>query len=201
MFELFTGRARRVVVLAHEEAVRLPHPHIGTEHILLALIREGESLAIKALAALGASGDAIRSRVEDSIGTGDQPPHGHIPFTKGAKTALEHSLHESQRLGHDVVGPEHILLGLISANDGLAGRVLAEIGADLTRTREEVSRLAAAAGPASGDDLAAIETIERRRPVPQSRADENDTLQSEVQRLRALLRAHGIDPDSEPPPT
>ncbi|CAB4956853.1 MAG: AAA domain-containing protein [Actinobacteria bacterium] len=159
MFERFTDRARRVVVLAQEEARMLNHNYIGTEHILLGLIHEGEGVAAKALESLGISLEAVRSQVEEIIGQGQQAPSGHIPFTPRAKKVLELSLREALQLGHNYIGTEHILLGLIREGEGVAAQVLVKLGADLNRVRQQVIQLlsgyqgkepAAAGGPAEG---------------------------------------------------
>ena len=159
MFERFTDRARRVVVLAQEEARMLNHNYIGTEHILLGLIHEGEGVAAKALEALGISLEAVRSQVEEIIGQGQQAPSGHIPFTPRAKKVLELSLREALQLGHNYIGTEHILLGLIREGEGVAAQVLVKLGADLNRVRQQVIQLlsgyqgkepAAQGGPAEG---------------------------------------------------
>jgi ATP-dependent Clp protease ATP-binding subunit ClpC len=159
MFERFTDRARRVVVLAQEEARMLNHNYIGTEHILLGLIHEGEGVAAKALESLGISLEAVRAQVEEIIGQGQQAPSGHIPFTPRAKKVLELSLREALQLGHNYIGTEHILLGLIREGDGVAANVLVKLGADLNRVRQQVIQLlsgyqggketASAGGPAA----------------------------------------------------
>ena len=141
MFERFTDRARRVVVLAQEEARMLNHNYIGTEHILLGLIHEGEGVAAKALEALNISLEAVRSQVEEIIGQGQQAPSGHIPFTPRAKKVLELSLREALQLGHNYIGTEHILLGLIREGEGVAAQVLVKLGADLNRVRQQVIQL------------------------------------------------------------
>ncbi|MFM8841425.1 MAG: ATP-dependent Clp protease ATP-binding subunit [Actinomycetota bacterium] len=141
MFERFTDRARRVVVLAQEEARMLNHNYIGTEHILLGLIKEGEGVAAKGLEALGISLDGVRTQVEEIIGQGQQAPSGHIPFTPRAKKVLELSLREALQLGHNYIGTEHILLGLIREGDGVAAQVLVKLGADLNRVRQQVIQL------------------------------------------------------------
>jgi ATP-dependent Clp protease ATP-binding subunit ClpC len=141
MFERFTDRARRVVVLAQEEARMLNHNYIGTEHILLGLIHEGEGVAAKALESLGISLEAVRSQVEEIIGQGQQAPSGHIPFTPRAKKVLELSLREALQLGHNYIGTEHILLGLIREGEGVAAQVLVKLGADLGRVRQQVIQL------------------------------------------------------------
>src|SRR6201996_649868 len=141
MFERFTDRARRVVVLAQEEARMLNHNYIGAEHILLGLIHEGEGVAAKALESLGISLEAVRQQVEEIIGQGQQEPSGHIPFTPRAKKVLELSLREALQLGHNYIGTEHILLGLIREGDGVAAQVLVKLGADLNRVRQQVIQL------------------------------------------------------------
>ncbi len=141
MFERFTDRARRVVVLAQEEAKGLNHNYIGTEHILLGLIKEGDGIAAKALAELNISIDNVREQVQEIIGQGQQAPSGHIPFTPRAKKVLELSLREALQLGHNYIGTEHILLGLIREGEGVAATVLVKLGADLTRVRQTVIQL------------------------------------------------------------
>ena len=141
MFERFTDRARRVVVLAQEEARMLNHNYIGTEHILLGLIHEGEGVAAKGLESLGISLEGVRSQVEEIIGQGQQAPSGHIPFTPRAKKVLELSLREALQLGHNYIGTEHILLGLIREGEGVAAQVLVKLGADLNRVRQQVIQL------------------------------------------------------------
>ncbi len=159
MFERFTDRARRVVVLAQDEARMLNHNYIGTEHILLGLIHEGEGVAAKALESLGISLDVVRQQVVDIIGEGQQAPTGHIPFTPRAKKVLELSLREALQLGHNHIGTEHILLGLIREGEGVAAQVLGNLGADLGRVRQQVLQLlqgqpgkepVAAGGPQEG---------------------------------------------------
>src|SRR6195256_565628 len=141
MFERFTDRARRVVVLAQEEARMLNHNYIGTEHILLGLIHEGEGVAAKALESLGISLEAVRQQVEEIIGQGQQAPRGHIPFTPRATKVLALSLREALQLGHNYIGTEHILLGLIREGEGVAAQVLVKLGADLNRVRQQVLQL------------------------------------------------------------
>jgi ATP-dependent Clp protease ATP-binding subunit ClpA len=141
MFERFTDRARRVVVLAQEEARVLNHNYIGTEHLLLGLIREGEGVAARALEALGISLEAVRQQVEEIIGRGKEAPSGHVPFTPRAKKVLELSLRESQQLGHNYIGTEHLLLGLIREGEGVAAQVLVNVGAGLDQTRQQVIQL------------------------------------------------------------
>ncbi|MDO5682003.1 MAG: ATP-dependent Clp protease ATP-binding subunit [Propionibacteriaceae bacterium] len=141
MFERFTDRARRVVVLAQDEARMLNHNYIGTEHILLGLIHEGEGVAAKAMESLGISLEAVREKVEEIIGHGQQSPTGHIPFTPRAKKVLELSLREALQLNHSYIGTEHILLGLIREGEGVAAQVLVKLGADLNRVRNQVLQL------------------------------------------------------------
>src|SRR6266849_1188369 len=162
MFERFTDRARRVVVLAQEEARMLNHNYIGTEHILLGLIHEGEGVAAKALESLGVSQEAVRRQVEEIIGQGERAPSGHIPFTPRAKKVLELALREALQLGHNYIGTEHILLGLIREGEGVAAQVLIKLGADLNRVRQQVIQLlhggpgkepAAAAAPSAPSEV------------------------------------------------
>ena len=187
MFERFTDRARRVVVLAQEEARMLNHNYIGTEHILLGLIHEGEGVAAKALESLGISLDAVRQRVEEIIGEGQQAPSGHIPFTPRVKKVLELSRREASQLGHNYIGTEHILLGLIREGDGVAAQVLVHLGADLNRVRQQVIQLIGGEQPEPG-----------RRPLREG------ALVTEVQarldavegRLASLEQRVGTGPDT-----
>ena len=276
MFERFTDRARRVVVLAQDEARMLNHDYIGTEHILLGLLREGDGYAARTLESLGISLDAVRQQVQEIIGRGQQAPSGHIQFTPRAKTALELSLRESLQLGHDYIGTEHMLLGLLREGDGVAAQVLVTLGAGLDRVREQVIQLlhgyqgqdAESAGSQPGervpaglpdDALARFDALDRRltalerwvsmqpdledldQEIAQVRRDkeaavdrqdfqaaaalrdkekqlladradrekeragsaagrrtvarELDRLNTELERLRAALREHGIEPD------
>ena len=268
MFERFSDRARRVVVMAQEEARMLDHNYIGTEHLLLGLIREGEGVAAMTLESLGVRLDAVRHQVEEIVGRGQQMPSGHIPFTKRAKKALELALPESQQLGHNYIGTEHILLGLLREGEGVAAQVLVKLGADLNRVRQQVIQLlhgyqgpqparvgmaAAVTGEGSGLErrLAAIEGWVGMRPdmsdldqeiaqvrrekeaaidrqdfensarlrdkekqLLTARADrekqwkqaavgrrslaaELDRVNAELERLRAVLREHGIDPGDD----
>ncbi len=141
MFDRFTDRARRVIVLAQDEARMLNHNYIGTEHLLLGLIHEGEGVAAKALESLGISLEAVRAQVEEIIGQGQQAPTGHIPFTPRAKKVLELSMREALQLNHPYIGTEHILLGLIREGEGVAAQVLIKLGADLNRVRNQVLQL------------------------------------------------------------
>src|SRR5690606_3630667 len=162
MFERFTDRARRVVDLAQEDARMVNHNYNGTEHILLELIHDGEGVAAKALESLGISLEGVRQQVEEIIGQGQQAPSGHIPFTPRAKKVLELSLREALQLGHNYIGTEHILLGLIREGEGVAAQVLVKLGADLNRVRQQVIQLLsgyqgkepAAAGAGAGSESA-----------------------------------------------
>ncbi len=145
MFERFTDRSRRVVVLAQEEARMLNHDYVGTEHILLGLIREDGGVAAQALESLGISEEAARQQVEEIVGRGQQdPPRGHVPFTRRAKKTLQLSLREAIALGHAYIGTEHILLGLVREDDGVAVRVLNGLGVDPNRVRQQVIQLVSA---------------------------------------------------------
>ena len=141
MFERFTDRARRVIVLAQDEARNLKHNYLGTEHFLLGLIREGEGVAAKALEALDITLDEARAQVIDIIGEGQEPPSGHIPFTPRAKKVIEYAMREGLQLGHSYIGTEHLLLGLTREPDGVAAQVLTKLGADMTRVRSQVNQL------------------------------------------------------------
>ncbi len=150
MFERFTDRARRVVVLAQEEARLLNHNYIGTEHILLGLLNEGEGIAAKALESLGINLSGVREQVVEIIGQGQQAPTGHIPFTPRAKKVLELSLREALQLGHNYIGTEHILLGLIREGEGVAAQVLQKLGAELQKVRQTVIQLLS--GPTGSEE-------------------------------------------------
>jgi ATP-dependent Clp protease ATP-binding subunit ClpA len=248
MFERFTDRARRVVVLAQEEAVLLNHDYVGTEHLLLGLAHEGQGVAATALESLGISLEAVRAQVEEIIGQGQGAPSGHIPFTPRAKKVLELSLREAKQLGHNYIGTEHILLGLIREGEGVAAQVLIRLGADLSRARGQVigllsgetggsqagarTRLVRMTMPADlflleeqlaqvrrqkqhaidaedFDRAAALRDQEQqllRRLTERERewtagvdleavVQENQRLHGEVERLRELLRQHGIEPN------
>jgi ATP-dependent Clp protease ATP-binding subunit ClpA len=210
MFERFTDRSRRVVVLAQEEARMLNHNTIGTEHLLLGLIHEGEGVAARALESLGISLEAVRQQVEEVIGRGEEPPSGHIPFTPRAKKVLELSLREAIQLGHNHIGTEHILLGLLREGDGVAARVLVKLGADLNRVRQQVIRLLHGYAPDAVIDIhtlnSRLSAVERRvgiapdtrdldRPDLPSLAEKVRQLSEEIEQLRALLREQGREPE------
>jgi ATP-dependent Clp protease ATP-binding subunit ClpC len=194
MFERFTDRARQVVVLAQEEARMLNHNYIGTEHILLGLIHEGDGIAARSLESLGISLEAVRQQVEEIIGRGQQAPSGHIPFTPRAKKVLELSLRESLQLGHNYIGTEHILLGLLREGDGVAAQVLVRLGADLNRVLRQVIQLlhgyqgqdAGSAGSGLGERARAV--------LPEEALAWFDALD---RRLTALERWVSMQPDLE----
>jgi ATP-dependent Clp protease ATP-binding subunit ClpC len=191
MFERFTDRARRVVVLAQEEARMLNHNYIGTEHILLGLAREGEGIAAKALESLGISLDAVRQQVEEIIGQGQQAPSGHIPFTPRAKKVLELALRESLQLGHNYIGTEHILLGMIREGDGVAAQVLVRLGGDLNRVRQQVLQLLHGH---SAEEPGSAQSAERElRLLPAFKA----RLEALDQRLTAVEQRAGTGPDTK----
>ena len=194
MFERFSERARRVVVLAQEEARMLNHNYIGTEHILLGLIHEGDGGAARSLESLGISLDAVRQQVEEIIGRGQQAPSEHIPFTPRAKKVLELSLREALQLGHGYIGTEHILLGLLREGDGVAAQVLVTLGADLDRVLRQVIQLLHGY---QGQDVgsAGSHLRERARAVlPDGALAWFDALDL---RLTALERWVSIQPDLE----
>jgi ATP-dependent Clp protease ATP-binding subunit ClpA len=192
MFERFTNRARDVVKLAQQEARRLDHDHIGTEHVLLGLLGEPQSIGAKALVALGLSLEAVRTDVERIIGRGKQAPTGHIPFTPRAKKVLEMSLREALKLHHNYIGTEHIVLGLVREGEGVAAKILVASGANLPEVRQEVLRLLAS-GVA---DRAGVEPPKERLIADiEALYEEIVRLAKEVDRLTELLREHGIEPD------
>jgi prophage maintenance system killer protein len=242
MFQRFTDRARRVVVLAEEEARLLRHNFVGTEHLLLGLLHDGEGVAARALESLGINREAVRQQVEQLIGQGQQAPGGHIPFTPRAKKVLELSLREAMALGHNYVGTEHILLAMLREGEGVAAQALAGVGIGHAQARERVLGLLAGGRaqidpPAqlatdfvtaaeqltqvqqdkeaafdAGDFEAAAELRDREKQLladklrlenqltagvaGQAMLAENQRLRRELQRLRDLLRQHGIEPDS-----
>ena len=200
MFERFTDRARRVVVLAQEEARMLNHNYIGTEHILLGLIHEGEGVAAKSLESMNISLEAVRHQVEEIIGQGQQAPSGHIPFTPRAKKVLELSLREALQLGHNYIGTEHILLGLIREGEGVAAQVLVKLGADLNRVRQQVIQLlsgyqgkepASSGGPAEGTPSTSLVLDQFGRNLTQaareSKLDPVIGREKEIERVMQIL--------------
>ena len=150
MFERFTDRSRQVVVLAQEEARAFKHNYIGTEHILLGLLRVEDGLAARVLAMIGVTFDAVRTQVAEIVGEGDEAARGQIPFTPRAKKVLELSLREALAVGHNYIGTEHILLGLVRENDGVAARIMLGLGADSQRVRDEVLAVLGPIGTAPG---------------------------------------------------
>jgi ATP-dependent Clp protease ATP-binding subunit ClpA len=252
MFERFTDRARRSLFLSQEEARLLNHNYVGTEHLLLGLVSEGQGVAAKALQSLGISLQTVRAQVEEIIGQGQWAPTGHIPFTPRAKKALELSLREATQLGHNYIGTEHLLLGLIREGEGVAAQVLVKQGGGLSRVRQQVIQLLSGyAGGEAAAEQAGAPTRLVRMTVPEElrqaeqqlaqvrgekeeaidRQDfekaaalrdaekqlltrlakqeqewtagvnleaviqETHNLHREVERLRELLRQHGIEPD------
>jgi ATP-dependent Clp protease ATP-binding subunit ClpC len=179
MFERFSDPARRVVVLAQEEARLLNHNYIGTEHILLGVIHEGEGVAARALRSLGINLDAVRQEVDEIIGRGGSPPSGHIPFTPRAKKVLELSLREALQLGHNYIGTEHILLGLLREGEGVACQVLVKLGANLPKVRARVYELLAGG--------ATEETTAERVPIPPLSSE----LREVIQEARRAAEANG----------
>jgi ATP-dependent Clp protease ATP-binding subunit ClpC len=197
MFERFTDRARRVVVLAQEEARLLNHNYIGTEHILLGLIHEGEGVAAKALESLGISLEAVRNQVEEIIGQGGSSPSGHIPFTPRAKKVLELSLREALQLGHNYIGTEHILLGLIREGEGVAAQVLVKLGADLSRVRQQVIQLLSGYSGSGGSGEASGGTDKAGATAGGSGGDSASgslVLDQFGRNLTQLAREKGLDP-------
>jgi ATP-dependent Clp protease ATP-binding subunit ClpA len=203
VFERFTDRARRVVVLAQEEARMLNHNYIGTEHVLLGLIREGEGVAAQALEGVGVDLETVRFNVEEIIGQGETAPTGHIPFTPRAKKVLELSLREALNLGHNYIGTEHILLGLVREGEGVAAQVLTKLGANLEGLRQEVINLLS--GYTGGevetlelseeeiDVLAGIAEGATRKQIAEKLGLSRDELRSRIDKALQKLRSgsHG----------
>jgi len=204
MFERFTDRARRVVVLAQEEARMLDHNYVGPEHVLLGLIHEGQGVAARALTELGLGLDEVRRQVEELIGRGEHAPSGHIPFTPRAKRVLELSLREALQLGHNYIGTEHILLGILREGENVAAQVLVRMGTDLNRVRLEVIKLVAPGAEAEAVSLGAGGTPPRQTRLA-SGAMSQELLLAEVrsalagiaERLTAIERHLGITARTE----
>ena len=193
MFERFTDKARQAVVVAQEEARRLGHPEVRTEHLLLGLLAvDGESAATRTLTGLEVPLDDLRGEVEERIGRGEGAPSGHLPFAPQNKKVLELSLREALQLGHNYIGTEHILLGLVREAESGAARLLAARGADLNAVRQEVARQLATG---AGDRAAAKPSKEGLIADIEALYDEIGRLSREVHRLTDLLRRHGIEPD------
>jgi ATP-dependent Clp protease ATP-binding subunit ClpC len=188
MFERFTERARRVVVYAQEEATGLNHSYIGTEHLLLGLMRDTGSVAARALRELEIGQDAVRERVIEITGRGQREPSGHIPFTSRAKKVLELSLREALQLNHSYIGTEHILLGVVREGEGVAAQVLSKLGGSLSRVRDKVTELAPA-GTGEGPELSS----QLRRPGPRGPLDTFlRRLEAIEERLAAIERHLGL---------
>ena len=193
MFERFTDKARQAVVLAQEEARRLGHPEVRTEHLLLGLLAVGsESAATRTLTGLGIPLDDLRIEVEERIGRGEGAPSGHLAFAPKNKKVLELSLREALQLGHNYIGTEHLLLGLVREAESGAARLLVARGADLNAVRQEVARQLATG---AGDRAAAKPSKEGLIADIEALYDEIVRLSREVHRLTELLRRHGIEPD------
>jgi ATP-dependent Clp protease ATP-binding subunit ClpC len=194
MFERFTDKARQAVVLAQEEARRLGHPEVGTEHLLLGLlaVTGGDSAGTRTLTALGIFLDDLRAEVEERIGRGEGAPGGHLPFAPRNKKVLELSLREALQLGHNYIGTEHILLGLVREGESDAAQVLVRLGADLETVRQEVVRQLTVGG--AGRPAAIRPSKESMVADIEALYDEIIRLAGEVERLTELLRRHGIEP-------
>jgi ATP-dependent Clp protease ATP-binding subunit ClpA len=180
MFERFTDRARRVIVLGQEEARLLNHNYIGTEHLLLGLAHEGQGVAATALESLGISLEAVRAQVKEIIGQGQSAPTGHVPFTPRAKKVLELSLREAKQLRHNYIGTEHLLLGLVREGEGVAAQVLVRLGGDLSRVRQRVVQLL---GGSAGGPEAAVEMRPVSMPPPEELREAGERL-AEVRRQK-----------------
>lgn len=205
MFERFTDRARRVVVLAQEESQRLSHNYIGSEHLLLGLLAEREGVAARALESLNVTLTAAREQVEEIIGPGQQTPRGHIPFTPRAKKILELSLREALTMGSEVIDTEHLLLGLIDEGDGVGAQILQQRGATAQAVREAVARLISADPDAAemtgpGSEPRAVSVGRRVLTRVDALTEVKDLLASIDRRLSAIERHLGIDAGREEPP-
>lgn len=194
MFERFTDRARRVVVLAQEEARRLSHSSIGTEHLLLGLVGEEDGVASRALRSFGIYGEQIRAEVEEIIGRGGEAPIGHIPFTPRAKKVLELSLREALNLHHSYIGTEHVLLGLIREGEGVAAQVLVSKGVRLEAVRTQVIGLLGPPGFETSPTGA-----EERLSIALSFFSKIERVQESLDRIERRLDALGAPPDPGPP--
>ncbi|PXX52713.1 ClpA/ClpB-like protein [Nocardia tenerifensis] len=195
MFERFTDQARTTVVRAQEEARGRGHDHIGTEHLLLALLSDEQSVGVRALRSLGIEPETIRADIEETVGRADmEASSGHIPFTAGAKQALELSLREAMALGHSYIGAEHILLALLRQTEGVAAAVVLSKGADLPAMRARIRSMSSAAGPTSAPP-APLDSSATARMVIRSLEKENALLRQEVDRLRQFItRRLGAEP-------
>jgi ATP-dependent Clp protease ATP-binding subunit ClpC len=205
MFERFTERARRVVVLAQEESRLLSHNYIGTEHLLLGLLAEREGVAARALESLNVTLNAAREQVKEIIGPGQQQLHGHIPFTPRAKKILELSLREALNTGSEVIDTQHLLLGLIDEGDGVGAQILQRLGATTQAVREAVTTLAdsepaAEATEAPGPQPRAVSMPRQLRIRVDALDEVKDLLAGIDRRLSAIERHLGIDAGQEEPP-
>lgn len=205
MFERFTDRARRVVVLAQEESQRLSHNYIGSEHLLLGLLAEREGVAARALESLNVTLTAAREQVEEIIGPGQQTPRGHIPFTPRAKKILELALREALTMGSEVIDTEHLLLGLIDEGDGVGAQILQRLGATAQAVREAVARLISADPEAAevtgpGSEPRAVSVGRRVLTRVDALTEVRDLLASIDRRLSAIERHLGVDAGQEEPP-
>jgi Clp amino terminal domain, pathogenicity island component len=189
MFERFTDQARATIVAAQAEARKLSHSYIGTEHILLGLIRDDDSAAARALAQTGVSAEQVRAHIHEVVPRGTQPPEGHIPFTPGAKRTLEEALREAVRLHHDVIGPEHLLLGLMLAGEGTAAQALGHAGADLERVREVVAGQLGTGAGAPHLAAGAVFISYRREQAPWTAGRIYDELARRLGTRRVMLDA------------
>lgn len=198
MFERFTDRARQVVVGAQAEAFALNHNYIGTEHILLGLLRIGHGAGFELLSAFEFPIEQARQRVEEIIGRGAGAPSGHVPFTPRAKKVLEMSLREALQFGDNYIGTEHLLIALLREGEGVGAQVLVERGVTLAAVRERIGNVAAPRRPPPAEDM---EPDPRRQAVEMVElpAEQFAHLLTELTRLRDLLRHHGIDPGEELP--
>jgi ATP-dependent Clp protease ATP-binding subunit ClpA len=206
MFERFTERARQVVVLAQEEARTLKHNYIGTEHILLGLLREEEGLAARVLESLEITVDRVRAQVVRIVGSGEEVTSGQIPFTPRAKKVLELALREALSLGHNYIGTEHILLGLVRENEGVAARILLDFDADPEKIRNAVIRALPGSGGGSGEPRAQLDfdpvirvatsaAVQRLLRVAAARALDDDRDRIEVSDIRLALAQEAPKPD------
>ncbi len=197
MFERFTDRARRVVVLAQEEARLLKHNYIGTEHVLLGLVSEGDGIAAQALQSLDIELQDIRDEIAKIIGVGQESPTGHIPFTPRAKKVLELSMREALQLGHNYIGTEHILMGLIREGAGVGSQVLAQLGAELNEVRKVIIKLLGAQ-PSSKQDRPPVRSREAILAQLEVRMEmASSSVETALQLMKELLQTFQEENDEE----
>ncbi|HYF47155.1 MAG TPA: Clp protease N-terminal domain-containing protein [Acidimicrobiales bacterium] len=196
MFERFTDRARRVVVLAQEEARLLEHSYIGTEHVLLGLLHDGDGVAAAVLNSLGVDRGRARAGVEELVGRGSAVPSGHIPFTPRAKKVLELSLREALQLGHNYIGTEHLLLGLLREGEGAGARVLESFGLDLAVTRDAVVDVLSGVTPAPSRTPSSPEVLRTARAGARERRGSVVQAILEDHVFARALQEHGVDPEA-----